>query len=250
MPPQPIYSRLIDAQSSGEKLLAVLIDPDRLRVRYLTELLEIAQACAVDFFFVGGSLLVQDELENCVQTIRQHSAVPVVLFPGNPLQINKTADAILLLSLISGRNPEFLIGQHVVAAPYLKASQLEIIPTGYALIDGGKPTTVSYISNTAPIPANKPEIAVCTAMAGEMLGLKAIYLDSGSGAMNPVPEATIREVRQAVALPLVVGGGLRTPGQVRQSLLAGADLAVVGGAIEKDPKQLPLISEAVKSLNK
>lgn len=249
MPPQSIYSRLITAQSNGEKLLAVLIDPDRLRVRYLTELLKIAQTCAVDFFFVGGSLLVQDELESCVQTIRQNSSVPVVLFPGNPLQIHKTADAILLLSLISGRNPEFLIGQHVVAAPYLKASQLEIIPTGYTLIDGGKPTTVSYISNTLPIPADKPEIAVCTAMAGEMLGLKAIYLDSGSGALHPVPEATIREVRQAITLPLVVGGGLRTPEQVRQSLLAGAGLVVVGGAIENDPKKLPAISEVVKSFN-
>ncbi len=250
MPPQPIYSRLIDARSNGQKLLAVLIDPDRFRVRYLTELLEIAQTCAVDFFFVGGSLLVQDELEHCVQTIRQYSTTPVVLFPGNPLQINKTADAILLLSLISGRNPEFLIGQHVVAAPYLKASKLEIIPTGYALIDGGKPTTVSYISNTAPIPADKPEIAVCTAMAGEMLGLKMIYLDSGSGATNPVPASIIREVSHAVNLPLVVGGGLRTPEQVRQSLLAGADLAVVGGAIEKDPKILSVISEAVKSFNR
>lgn len=152
----------------------------------------------------------------------------------------------MLLSLISGRNPDLLIGQHVVAAPYLRQSGLEVISTGYMLIDGGAPTSVGYISNTNPIPADKTDIAVCTALAGEMLGLKVLYLEAGSGAQTPVSEAMISAVRQAVQLPLIVGGGIRTPERARASLMAGADILVVGNGVERDPALLPAIAAVVK----
>jgi putative glycerol-1-phosphate prenyltransferase len=161
--------------------------------------------------------------------------VPVVLFPGSNLYIHSDADGILFLSLISGRNPEFLIGQHVVAAPLLKASGLEILPTGYMLVDGGKPTTVSYISNTQPIPADKADIAACTAMAGEMLGQQLLYLDAGSGAENPVSPGMISAVKKATSLPLLAGGGIRSGEQARNAWEAGADCIVIGNVLESNP---------------
>ena len=157
------------------------------------------------------------------------------------------ADGILFLSLISGRNAELLIGKHVITAPYLKVSPLEILPTGYMLIDGGVPTTVSYISNTQPIPANKDDVALCTAVAGEMLGLKLMYMDAGSGAINPVSTSMIETVSQALDIPLIVGGGIRTPERAFANAQAGADVIVVGNAIEKEPSLLLEMAEAVHS---
>jgi putative glycerol-1-phosphate prenyltransferase len=162
----------------------------------------------------------------------------VVLFPGSVTQLSAHVDAVLFLSLISGRNPELLIGQHVVAAPRIKALQLEAVPTGYLLIDGGKPTTASYISNTQPIPANKAGIAAATALAGELLGLRCIYIDAGSGAANPVPIEMIRAVREACSLPLIVGGGIRSRAQADAAYAAGADLLVIGTAIEEEPEMI------------
>lgn len=240
-----VLSALYLAKARQKKQLAVLIDPDKLRTKQLLSLLEIAQSTTIDYFFVGGSLIAQDYLEECIQLIRLHSKVPVVLFPGNPMQINPSADAILLLSLISGRNPELLIGNHVLSAPYIKASGLETISTGYMLVEGGILSSAAYISNTMPIPASKPEIAVCTAMAGEMLGLKTIYLDAGSGAVHPVPLDMIREVSTQISVPLMVGGGLRQPESVKNALEAGADLVVVGSALEANPSQLLEIATAV-----
>jgi putative glycerol-1-phosphate prenyltransferase len=150
--------------------------------------------------------------------------------------------------MISGRNPELLIGQHVTSAPIVKKSGLEILPTGYMIIDGGAPTTVSYISNTTPIPSDKNDIALCTAMAGEMLGMKLIYMDAGSGARNPVPEAMISKVSAEIQIPLIVGGGIRDAEQAYRSCKAGADLIVVGNAIEKDPELIIDISHAIKSV--
>lgn len=245
--PPTIHAALQHARSAGKKGFAVLIDPDCLRLSQVEKLLSASKRGCPDYFFVGGSLLVDDHLEDTLLFIREHSPVPIVLFPGSPMQISRHADAILLLSLISGRNADLLIGQHIIAAPYLRASGLEILPTGYMLIDGGKPTTASYISNSSPIPADKPEIAVCTAMAGEMLGLKLLYLDTGSGANHAVPEDMIRAVRASVQLPLIAGGGLRRPEQVRTSLEAGADLVVVGSAIEQDPALLQEMVDAVAS---
>lgn len=226
----------------NRKQLAVLIDPDKSEIEYLEHLLQLANENAVDFLFVGGSLLLEDKFDKCVRFIKSNSSIPVVLFPGSPGQIHEEADAILLLSLISGRNPDLLIGQHVVAAPRLKASELEILPTAYILVDGGKPTTVSYMSGTLPIPADKPGIAASTAMAGEMLGLKVNYLDAGSGALNPVCPKIIAAVKKATDTPLIIGGGIRTTAELRSAYEAGADLVVIGNAFEEHPSLLSELS--------
>jgi putative glycerol-1-phosphate prenyltransferase len=188
-------------------------------------------------------------LDQVVAQIKQACDIPVLLFPGSPDQITPKADALLYLSLISGRNPELLIGQHVISAPFVKQSGLEIIPVGYMLIDGGTPTTVSYISNTNPIPANKNDIASCTAMAGEMLGLKVIYMDAGSGAKNAIPTAMIQQVAKHIQIPLIVGGGITTPEKAIENCKAGADIIVIGNAIEKDPALIQMLAEAIHSLN-
>jgi phosphoglycerol geranylgeranyltransferase len=184
-----------------------------------------------------------------VEALRRQKDIPVVIFPGSNLHIHSEADGILLLSLISGRNPELLIGQHVIAAPILKNSGLEILPTGYMLIESGKPTTVSYISNTQPIPADKEDIAVCTAMAGEMLGLRLLYLDGGSGAINPVPPKMISAVRRNTSLPVIVGGGITSGTKAEQAWLAGADYVVIGNGLEKEPELLDQIIKVRNRLN-
>lgn len=239
-----IYDSILSKKQQGRKQLAILIDPDKFGS---TEVLDIAAEAGVDYFFTGGSLLTNGSLEQCIETIKAHSSIPVVLFPGNALQISKKADGILLLSLISGRNPEMLIGKHVIAAPVLKASALEVIPTGYMLVESGRQTTVSYISNTTPIPSDKDDVAICTAMAGEMLGLKMIYLEAGSGAITPVSESMIRGVRSNINVPLVVGGGINTPEKAQAACRSGADIIVVGNAAEKDAGVIKSIAEAIHS---
>ena len=184
-----------------------------------------------------------------IAIIRAHTNTPIILFPGNPLHIEPSADAILFLSLISGRNPEFLIGQHVIAAPLLKKSGLEILPTGYMLVDSGTQTTVSYISGTMPLPHDKPGVAACTAMAGEMLGLQLMYLDAGSGARRPVSPEMIAAVCSAIELPIIVGGGINSGEKAYQALKAGADMIVVGNGIEQDPDLLPQLSTVVREFN-
>jgi len=245
-----IYNALVEAKKSGKKSFAVLIDPDRMRLDRLADVIDNAIKHKVDFLFLGGSLIVNDTLHEVLLTIKKRTSIPCILFPGNPYQINDQADGILLLSLISGRNPDLLIGQHVLAAPYLKESNLEILPTGYLLIDGGVPTTASYISNSAPIPSNKPDIAFSTALAGEMLGLKLIFLDAGSGAVNPVPNEMIRLVKSSINIPLIVGGGIKTAQRIRNVLEAGADLVVVGNTFEKDPTLIAEFSSVFEEYNK
>lgn len=235
-----LYNQFQKLRKQGRKAFAVLIDPDRHPLDRLGRIIALAEEAGVDYFFVGSSLLFEPDLDNVIGFIKKNSAIPVILFPGNHLQISKQADAILLLSLISGRNPELLIGQHVIAAPALKDSGLEIIPTGYLLIEGGMTTSVSYISNSMPIPANKNDIAAATAMAGEMLGLQAIYLEAGSGAKNPVSQSMIREVRNHIQVPLIAGGGINTPEKAIEHCIAGADIIVVGNKLEQD---LGLISD-------
>ncbi len=242
-----IYPSISSKAALGKKQFAVLVDPDKHHEQQFESLAVLAGEAGVDYLFVGGSLLTHDRLDICLRTLAKHSAIPKIIFPGSTLQINPLADGILFLSLISGRNPEMLIGKHVVAAPYLKNSGLEILATGYMLIESGNSTTALYMSNTLPIPAAKSDIAACTAMAGEMLGLKLIYLDAGSGAQNPVPAEMIRRVKQNISVPLIVGGGLRTPELALKSLEAGADVIVVGNAIEKDKDLIFSIAEAVKS---
>lgn len=229
----------------------MLIDPDSIENE--TQLVNICQRsndASVDFILVGGSLITNGFFDTCIQIIKLHTQIPVVLFPGNIMQVSKDADAILLLSLISGRNPDLLIGKHVLAAPMLKQSGLEIIPTGYMLIDGGNITSVSYMSNTTPIPAEKHSIAACTAMAGEMLGLQVTYMDAGSGAQHPISTKIISAVRESVSGPIFIGGGIKTPEGAIAACNAGADVVVVGNAFEKEPELINQIAKAVHGLNK
>lgn len=240
-----LYERITENPS---KQFAVLVDPEQCQEGMMKNLVTLASNASVDFILVGGSLLVNDHLDKCLSLIRKETSIPLILFPGSEMQINGKADAILLLSLISGRNPELLIGKHVLAAPYLKASGLEILPTGYMLIESGNSTTALYMSNTIPIPRDKNDIAVCTALAGEMLGLKLVYMDAGSGAAQPIPLSMIRSVKNELSVPLIVGGGIRTPEAARDSCRAGADMIVVGTAIEKDAQLISEIAAAVKEL--
>jgi phosphoglycerol geranylgeranyltransferase len=233
---------LYTSLSENKKQFAVLVDPDKYNSKQLVDLAGTAGKSMVSYFFVGGSLLSEDTLENTIRVLKDNSNIPVIIFPGDIMQINPYADAILLLSLISGRNPELLIGKHVVAAPYLKKSGLEILPTGYMLIDSGRQTTASYMSNSSPIPCDKDEIAVSTALAGEMLGLKLIYMDGGSGAMNPIPVKMIERVKENITVPLIVGGGIRTPQAAKERFEAGADIVVVGNAIEVENSLLEKIA--------
>lgn len=226
-----------------------MLDPDKIEQNVLSDLLITISKSSVDFFLVGGSLVTDYVHREVIATVRRYCQIPIILFPGNPLHIEPSADAILFLSLISGRNPEFLIGQHVIAAPLLKKSGLEILPTGYMLVDSGTQTTVSYISGTMPLPHDKPGVAACTAMAGEMLGLKLIYLDAGSGARYPVSPDMIAAVRAVVDLPVLVGGGINSGEKAYEALKAGADLIVIGNGIEKNPELLPQISAVVQEFN-
>jgi len=240
-----IYDKILN--NNNRKSFAVLIDPDKYDVKGLYLVMSFARESLVDFILVGGSLLTYDHLDDTLKTIKEETDIPVILFPGSILQINEKADALLLLSLISGRNPELLIGKHVIAAPYLRNSRLEILPTGYMLIESGPITTAQYISNTIPIPRLKDDIAICTAMAGEMLGLRLIYMDAGSGAESPVSPSMIKKVKENISIPLIVGGGIRTPEQAMVSCKAGADVIVVGNAIEKDYSCLKEIAHAIHS---
>ncbi len=241
-----IYNTIADKIKQQKKQFAVLIDPDKTNKEKLTHIIKEAVKNNVDYFFIGGSLITDNNFEDYIQQIKENCDIPVVIFPGNTMQISSYADAILFLSLISGRNPEMLIGKHVVAAPYLKKSKLEIIPTGYMLIDSGRPTTALYMSNSSPIPADKPDIAMCTAMAGEMLGLKMIYMDAGSGADKIISEMMIKKVRNSISLPLIIGGGIKTAEQALSCFNAGADIIVVGNAIEENDSLIEHIANSIK----
>ncbi|NEM96303.1 geranylgeranylglyceryl/heptaprenylglyceryl phosphate synthase [Pontibacter burrus] len=237
------------SKRTGRKHFAVLLDPDNLNEASCLHLLQLSEASHVDFFFVGGSLITTENQATIIQLIKQHSRIPVILFPSNSLHIDKQADGILLLSLISGRNADFLIGQHVLSAPILKASDLQVYPTGYMLVDCGRQTTASYMSGTTPIPYDKPTIASCTAMAGELLGLKYMYLDGGSGASKPVSAEMITAVCESVEVPVIVGGGINTPERAKIALDAGADVIVVGNHIEKNPGFLAEVSSVINTYN-
>lgn len=231
------YQKIAQNKAHHKKMLGVLIDPDKYTNEMLNTVIDYAQQTRVSFFLIGGSL-VSKNVNDTIQYIKEKSGLPVFLFPGNLLQLCDQADGILLLSLISGRNPEYLIGNHIHAAPFLRKSGMEIIPTGYMLVDTGKRTSVEYISNTFPIPNNKADIAVATAMAGEMLGMKLIYLEGGSGAQEPVNSKIISEVKSNISIPLIVGGGIRSANQASEILNAGADCIIIGNAIESNPKLL------------
>ncbi len=240
--PVSIYQTIEEGVKSRKKKLALLIDPDKFKS---TAALTNGIEAGVDYILVGGSILTKGSLQRCVETIKKTTDIPLILFPGSPDQIDPHADGILFLSLISGRNPDNLIGKHVLSAPVLKKTNLEIIPTGYMLIDGGSSTSAAYMSNTLPIPHNKSDIAVCTAMAGEMLGLKLIYLDTGSGALKPVSEKMIKEVKKNINIPLIIGGGIKTAETAYDLCVAGADLLVIGTIAEQSPESISEIVSAV-----
>jgi phosphoglycerol geranylgeranyltransferase len=244
---QGIYQSLLDKKSKGQKSFAVLIDPDKVDEALIDELVTLSVEAKVDYLLIGGSLVISNQLDEVVKQVKKSCNIPTILFPGSPSQISSYADALLYLSVISGRNPELLIGQHVISAPFVRQSGLEIMSTGYMVIDGGAPTTVSYISNTIPIPADKNEIAMCTAMAGEMLGMKLIYMDAGSGARRPITESMIAKVSGVIGAPLVVGGGITDPEKAYLNCRAGADVIVIGNAIEKDASLIKELSAAIHS---
>ena len=239
-----IYRQIKNKADKNKKQLAILIDPDKCNTHdsSLIDLANLAEKSKVDLFFVGGSI-INKSFDSVISILKKHCAIPVVLFPGSLLQISDMADGILFISLISGRNPELLIGNHVLAAPFLKNSSIEVISTGYMLIDSGKQTSVEYISQTKPIPADKSDIAVATAIAGEMLGHKLIYMDAGSGAKNAVKVEMITEVKKNISIPLIIGGGLKSETQIHNACTAGADIVVVGNAIEQN---FSLLSEFCK----
>lgn len=244
-----ILTEMQSRKEKGTKSFAILIDPDKIALNHIDSTIAIAKEAQVDYFFVGGSLVVDNRVDECIQLIKQSCKIPVILFPGAPTQVSKYADGIFFLSLISGRNPELLIGQHVISAPMIKKTGLEVIPTGYMIIDGGRPTAVSYMANVQPLPADKKDIAMCTAMAGEMLGLEVIYMDAGSGALHPISTEMIARVRQNIETPLIIGGGIQTAEVAVANCKAGADIIVIGNAIEKNPPLALEISAAIHQLN-
>lgn len=239
-----IYADLCALKKQHKSGFAVLADPDKIAPGDMPRLAALCNEASVDYLLVGGSLLMAHQLEASIQSFKAESDIPVILFPGSPAQVTPFADALLYLSLISGRNADLLIGQHVASAPQVRMSGLEVISTGYMVVDGGVPTAVSYMSNAIPLPANKPDIALCTAWAGEMQGKHIIYMDAGSGAKTPISEEMIGRVSSNIEIPLFVGGGIHTPEKVYKNCKAGANIVVVGNAIEQDPMLIKELAQA------
>ena len=238
-----VHELLISAKEKGLKQIAILLDPDKCKKSSLKNLIKRAVDAQIDYFFVGSSILLRNEMDSLIKEIKNSCEIPVVIFPGNGAQLSQHADAVLFLTLISGRNPEYLIGQQVVAAPMVKRMGLEAIGTGYMVIEGGRTTSVSYISNTKPIPRDKVDIAMATAMAGEFIGNKLIYMDAGSGPLFPVPVDLIKGVSETINIPLIIGGGIKTKKSIATAFEAGADVVVVGTKVEEDVEFLNEIKD-------
>ena len=236
-----IYKSILNSRKKGDKLFSVLIDPDKFNPKVIDE----CNKSKVDFIFIGGSGLKKEKFHKCINAIHTLTRIPLVIFPGGQEQISEKANAILLLSLISGRNPDYLIGEHIRASRQLKKSKLEIIPTGYVLINGGKIVSTHKVSRTFPIKYSDTELATSTAIAGELLGMKLIYLESGSGAKKPLNKSMIQRVRENISVPLIAGGGIDSPEKAKAVCSAGADLIVVGNAIEKDITLVKKIAEVI-----
>lgn len=228
-----IYQNIINTIEEKGAAYFVLIDPDKTNDKDFPEFIKTCVDAEVDAFLVGGSLLVSGALDETISLLKQLTEIPVIIFPGGVEQVNKNADALLFISLISGRNPEHLFGKHVLAAPILKKTGLEPLSTGYILIESGRRTTAEYMSGSAPVPRNKPEIAAATALAAEYLGMKFIYLEAGSGADNPVPDEMVQLVSSACSVPVIVGGGLRDTGTIINKIRSGAKIIVTGNYFEE-----------------
>ena len=241
-----LLEKLRYKKNNGQKSLAILIDPDQHQGSITHDIISQSLLHGVDLFLVGGSLVSNGITQKCVADLKKFGAPHVVLFPGNEIQLAPEADALLFMSLISGRNPEYLIGKQVIAAPWVKKHQIETLPTGYMLVESGKLTSALYISGTLPLPNDKPDIAAATAMAGEMLGMKILYLDAGSGAQKPVPQNLIKAVNKNTESVLFVGGGIKSQEQAVNAWLSGADIVVVGNGIFESSS---LLQELCVSLN-
>jgi len=233
-----IYQDILEKKKKNELMIAALIDPDSTDIKNVKDLVNTFKKSRIDYIFIGGSTTWENDFIEFVKVVKTHSSQPVVIFPGSSNQISEDADAILFLSLVSGKNPEYLIGEQTKAAPILKKLDIEVIPTGYLLIDGGNTTTVEFISGTKPVPQNKHEIARTIAYAAELLGMKLIYLDCGSGAKIPVSNSLIKSVKDYINIPLIVGGGIRDIKEIKEKHQAGADIIVIGSALEDDPEFL------------
>lgn len=230
-----ILKNLIEGKKTGQKKIAVLVDPDKSNFQSIQQMCDSPYFNDIDFVFVGGSILTKGEMDVCITQLKSVTSKPIIIFPGSNHHISPLADGILLLSLISGRNPDLLIGKHVESAFELQSSGIEILSTSYLLIDGGAPTSVSYMSNTNPIPKDKPGIAAATALAGKLIGHSLVYMDAGSGAQNAISNQIIRSVRNSVSHPMIVGGGIRDGNTLLRIFSSGADVAVVGNHLEQNP---------------
>lgn len=230
-----IYTEIVNAKKKGQKLLAVLIDPEKVKIDEIHGFIKLVNASIATHIFVGGSTDKNNQIEHTVEAIKKHTILPVILFPGDFSQVTSVADGILFLSLISGRNPEYLIEQQIAAVPKLKESSLEVIPTGYILIDGGAETSVQRTSNTNPMSRDDLTHIIHTALAGQYMGKKLIYLEAGSGANVSVDSSIVNMASNELEIPLIVGGGIRTKTQLDQAYNAGADMVVIGTAFEQNP---------------
>ncbi|QXP60935.1 geranylgeranylglyceryl/heptaprenylglyceryl phosphate synthase [Olleya sp. HaHaR_3_96] len=229
-----VYNDILSAKAAKKRLLAILIDPDKFDVNLISQFVNKISESIITHIFVGGSTVEVEVTQKLVSALKPLTKLPIVLFPGDVTQISKDADAILFLSLISGRNPKYLIEKQIEAVSILKQTNLEVIPTGYILIENGKKTAVQRVTNTLPIPTALQSLVADTAKAGELLGKKLIYLEAGSGALFPVPLDMISFVNQDLKIPLIVGGGIRTIQQLGDAYMAGADLVVIGTAFENN----------------
>lgn len=229
-----IYKNIIRSISKKEKLLAVLIDPDKIQGNDVPNFIQKVNTSIATHIFVGGSEVEAYITEDLVIEIKKHTTLPIVLFPGDMTQLTNEADALLFLSLISGRNPEYLIGKHIEAIPKLSTMKLEVIPTGYILIENGKITSVQKVTQTQPLKRDEIQTIINTAKAGELLGMKLIYLEAGSGALCPVNTEIIQAVKQSLEIPLIVGGGIKSKIQMQNAYDAGADVVVIGTAFEEN----------------
>lgn len=230
-----MFDRLLEVRRDKGAGFIVLIDPDKLRQGDLPPFAEMCEGCGVDAFFLGGSLMQAIELEPYVRRLKASTTLPIIGFPGSLNQVTRPLDAVLYLSVVSGRNPEYLFGQHVYAAPVIRRLGIEPIPTAYMLIESGRSTTAQYMSHSMPLPRRKPDVAAATALAAEMMGMRLLFTDAGSGADLTVPEEMVESITETCAAPLVVGGGLRTPQEVGKKVAAGASFVVIGNAIERRP---------------
>jgi len=231
---QKIYQYLQDTIAKKGAAYFILIDPDKLELDKVGSFAQHCEKVGVDGFLVGGSLMIDGNLYECIDKIKSTCSIPVIIFPGGPEQVTKNADALLFISLISGRNADQIIGKHVLAAPMIKKLKIEPISTGYMLIESGKQTTAEYISNSKPIPRNKPEIATATALAAEYLGMKLIYLEAGSGAEHSVPNEMVKMVSDTCSIPVIVGGGIRDAQTASEKIQNGAKIIVTGNYFEDE----------------